>query len=68
MTWSPVTNLVGPPGAQGPAGEIGPPGEGGATGEPGPAGAACNTDFRVEAGVPQFYLAAEDRWVNLCLA
>lgn len=67
MSWSLSKNLIGPQGAPGPTGEPGPAGATGAAGEPGPAGAACNTEFRVEAGVPQFLLAAEGRWVNLSI-
>ncbi|MCP9876845.1 hypothetical protein [Cyanobium sp. A2C-AMD] len=67
------TGIDGPPGEPGPAGldgppgVAGPPGEPGLTGEAGPAGAACNTEFRVDAGVPQYYLAAEGRWGNLAV-
>ncbi|MCP9778427.1 hypothetical protein KBY73_11305 [Cyanobium sp. Tous-M-B4] len=67
------TGIDGPPGEPGPAGldgppgVAGPPGEPGPTGEAGPAGAACNTEFRVDAGVPQYYLAAEGRWGNLAV-
>jgi hypothetical protein len=57
----------GPAGLDGPPGVAGPPGEPGPTGEAGPAGAACNTEFRVDAGVPQYYLAAEGRWGNLAV-
>ena len=68
MPWSKTQNLIGPQGVPGPAGEMGPAGASGPAGEPGPAGAACNTEFRVETGVPQFFLAAEGRWANLSVA
>ena len=39
----------------------------GPQGAPGSPGLDGNNDFRVQAGVPQFYLAAEERWVDLCV-
>ena len=62
MAWVMTQNIAG---VQGPSGPMGPVGAPGPAGPPGAAGLPGYSDFRVQDGTPQCYVADQGIWVNL---